>query len=242
MTYYKNQLRLERMQVDMQYHAAFNYWGLKGVIAERWAHGPVFGAWVDLGNQVTLTQGPSGTDSAAVGFYGLNTAGFNAEPVGNREQTQSNAAEWVGDVMEVLQPKRVTRLAVMWFAMHAVADPVGASKKLRDRYYQPDKLETLLPERDTGNFHNAVEIFLNDGPKQTSIVIGVIGPPHKGTYLSVPDADRDSRWWMGIRVHTVIFDEDNGVADPKPAVTDLMNESYSDLMHAVDQSFQSILS
>jgi hypothetical protein len=242
MTYHQNQLKLARLQVDMQYHAAFNYWGLKGVIAERWAHGPLFGAWTDMGGQVALTKAAPITGANVQGIYGLNAAAFNTEPVDNKDHVKKDVADWVGDVMDVLQPKRVTRLAVNWMALHRATDPEGVSAKLRARYYQEEKLVALLPNREFGDFHDAVEIFLHDGPKQTSIVLGVVGPPHRGMFFLSPDPERDSAWWLGIRVLTVILDEENGVQDPVAATQGLIDESYADLMNVVSHSFQALLS
>lgn len=36
----RSQLILRKFEVQLQYHAAYLYWGLRGALAEKWAHGP----------------------------------------------------------------------------------------------------------------------------------------------------------------------------------------------------------
>jgi hypothetical protein len=224
---------LARMQVDVGYHAAFMFWGLKGVVAERWAHGPTFGAWTDLGNQVNLNQSSSPAEVTKTAYYGINASGFNAEPVENRTETEAEAVSLIADVMEVFKPKRVTRISCTWWGLLPVKDPARTSEKLRERFYQEKEIEALLPEgRELGDIHNSAEFFTDDGRKNCTLVLGVVGPPHKGYYFAIPNEKRDSSWHLGLRYTSNIIDDDDGIAEPVAALRALLDEAYSDYRHA----------
>ena len=44
MDYRVDKLHLRRYDLQINYHAAYLYWNLRGILAEKWAHGPLFGA------------------------------------------------------------------------------------------------------------------------------------------------------------------------------------------------------
>ena len=167
MPFDREQLRLERLNIDMAYDSAFSYWNLRGVLAERWAHGPVFGAWADAGQQVNLNPGPDADDGDAhiTAMYGIKISGLLAE--GERTEGASELAlQWLSDVYEVLQPRRVTRISVQMFGLYPVTNPEQASRRLRSHYYRSDNLKAALPERLRGQedrFHSAINWIVLDG-------------------------------------------------------------------------------
>lgn len=238
-----DRLTLARMQVDVNYHVAFTYWSLKGVIAERWGHGPLFGAFADLGNQVTLTPTPGQTSRSGQvqAYYGLQAAGFNAEPVTDRAAMQQNAVSWISDVVDVLKPQRVVRVSVNLFGLYPVRDAERASERLRERFYNAGELAKILPERDFTARHTAVESFLVTGDEQTTIVIGAYGPPHKGAYFATTDPERDSHWWMGVRAHGALVRDDTGIVGPAGEVDRLLDQTYADFMSAARRALPTIV-
>jgi hypothetical protein len=47
-------IRLARFQVETSYHSAYQCLSIRGVLAERWGHGPIFEAFNDQGMQIAL--------------------------------------------------------------------------------------------------------------------------------------------------------------------------------------------
>jgi hypothetical protein len=238
-----DRLQLARMQVDVNYHVAFTYWSLKGVIAERWGHGPLFGSFVDLGNQVTLSRAPEHgiprNDLQA--YYGIQASGFNAEPVSDRKAAQVDAVSWIGDVLTVLKPQRVVRVLVNLLGLYPVTNIRRASERLRERFYNEAELRKVLPTRDEAGFHSAIESILVDGDRQTTIVVGAVGPPHKGFYFATPNEERDNRWWMGVRAFGVIARDEDGISDASAELRRLLDQTYADYMRAARTSLPTIV-
>ena len=228
----KSQLRVARFQVDVNYNACFPYWSLKGVLAERWAHGPVFGAFLDQGNQVTLSPAASeGAVSPPIqAYYGIVASGYNNESATDIREAREQSLAWLSDVIAVLNPRRITRLSVGWFGLYPITDAPHASKLLRERYYT-SAVARLTPQDRFPVLHSAADSFLVNGPEQLSVIVGVVGPPHKGLFFAHPSNERDSRWWMGVRVNAAILNED-GIGKSIPELKRLVDQSYNDFNHA----------
>ena len=64
MPFRADQLVIERLDVQLTYHSAYTYWSLKGVLAERWAHGAIFGAYGEQPQQISLQPSPEHGQSA----------------------------------------------------------------------------------------------------------------------------------------------------------------------------------
>jgi hypothetical protein len=227
----REQLRLERFSVEAHYHSAYNFWGLRGVIAERWAHGPYFGAFAEPGpQQVTLTPASDRPNPLSLqAFYGLKSSGFNFETVQDTTFAKRLANEWFADVFEVLKPRRTVALSASWFQLYPAGNPERASRKLRDAYYggHDAQLSRLKPARFS-SYHSAVEMLMVQGPIAGSVIIGVVGPPHRGQFFANDISDRDSRWWVGVR-YNLRHNSDDGIEDPVAAIENLIDESARDL-------------
>ena len=242
MAFDPKKVRLERFRVELRYHAAYNYLSLKGVLAERWAHGPLFGAFVDQGNQVTLTPEKGFAVDRVDGIYGLRASSFDREKVSNASRSYEQAIQWLSDVVEVLGPKRTTRATANWFGLYPLSNidaARAATNRLVTRYYSKDHLKLIQPKDFEDNFVAVNGLSLR-GDLQLSYDLGVIGPPHKGTFFGVPDEDRDSKWWMGVKI-TLTRDDDDGIGDPVDAVKQVIQEgskSYENfLMHGLASVF-----
>ena len=244
MSFDPTKVRLERLKTDLHYHAAYNYLSLKGVLAERWAHGPIFGALADLGNQVKLTP-ESGFDKDRVeGMYGLRYSYFDRELVRDRKNTNEQTLEWFGDVIDVFDPRVITKVSIQYFALYPlsnIAAAESATQKLRRHYYNEDKIDGLLPQGFDHNFV-ALDGLCLDHEREWHLVVGAVGPPHKGRFFGVADPQRDENWWMGLNFHLVRKnDEGLGDGDPMSVIENAMNDASAEYDRLVMQALGSVL-
>lgn len=234
----RKKLVVARFSTDVVYHTAYNYLSLKGLLAERWAHGPVFGAFQEGAYQIDLSPGPNEPEGPRA-FYGIKQSGFTVEPVEDVKTAVRLSNAWHGDVIEVLEPKRVVRLQVNWFLTYPVRNPDAASKRVRDRYYKPSELGTLRPERYS-SYHSAVENFIAEGPDRWTLVVGVVGPPHEGQFFSRPVEGRDDRWWMGVRL-TLIRVKDDGFENPLDELKEMIAFTDADLDRVITKALPALV-
>lgn len=230
--YEPGRLRTERFNVDVQYHSAYNFLSLRGVLAERWAHGPYFGAYAEpTQQQVTLTP-PSDAESRLQAFYGLKASGFSSERIDDLDLTTRLARDWFSDVFEVLNPKRIISMSIEWFALYPVSNPDRVSKRLREAYYNEGaQLSRLKPDR-FAHFHSAIDMLMLNGDDQASLIAGVVGPPHRGArFFVTADAERDSAWWFGLRYSTRRSSSDDGLA--REGLDELMSTSQTEFKRLV---------
>ena len=238
-------MRFERFSVDMAYHSAYTYLSLKGVLAERWAHGPLFGAFTEAAAQITLSPPaaePGGAAPRSVqAFYGLKATGFLYEQLRRNELSDvtGDAVSWLGDVNTVLTPRRVVQVNVGWFLLHPIENAERSSRLLRDRYYNGTNAARLKPER-YGSYHSAVENVVTQGRDMYTIVLGVVGPPHKGQFFTYEDPARDGRWWMGLRTGWWCRDEE-GIEDPVDRVREMVSQSRVDVIALARVGFSSVI-
>lgn len=217
-------LRLERFQVEVGYPAAFRFWTFKGVLADKYAHGPKFGAFADLGNQVKLTPTGGFEKDRAEAIYGIKGASFDQELVADHEQVRDEARRWFEDVFQVLEPKKITRVRAHWFALYPVGNEDAArsrSQKIRLHYYDKDKLEIIQP--DYRSRLAAIDTLCVDDDKKWSVIIGAVGPPHRNVYFGVPDPERDRKWWMGLNFNLARENED-GLTEDGAALCSVVEE------------------
>lgn len=245
MPFREDKVRFERFSADSAYHAAYNFLSLKGVLAERWAHGPVFGAFADTGNQITLTPGPDPEIARPTrlvqAFYGLKSSGFHYEQLPRSEVggIAEIAAAWHKDAMTVLVPRRTTQLVVGWFLLHPISNPEKSSRLLRERYYKSEATALLKPERYS-SYHSAVETLIDQGDEAYTIVLGVVGPPHKGQFFAHAGPDRDSRWWMGLRT-SYSRRNDDGLEEPAEQIRDMISQSRIDVIELARIGFRGLI-
>jgi hypothetical protein len=236
-------IRLERFLAEVGYHAAWNYLSLKGVIPERWGHGPLFGAVTDQGNQVTLSPAAGIEEENVAAVYGVRASSYDRECVQDREQAQSEAKRWLRDVLEVLSPRRTTKVRLSWFALYPFATQQSAESadaRLKARYFDESNLEPLLPDGYSSHFA-AVNSFCMDQGRQWSLEMGLVGPPHKGNFFAVPVAERDTKWWMGLKFTLIRRDEEEGLGPAPADILDaLIAEGSSEYDRLILQGFGSV--
>lgn len=191
----------------MAFHAAYQYWNLRGVLAERWAHGPTFGSYREGPDFINLLPANE-EDMRLVAAYGLRGASLIAEGGKWTEGAIALAEKWLVDAYTTLEPRRTTSIRTQVVGLYPVKDPERASRKLRERFYKDEELSKVVPSRFVF-FHAAVEIMALEAPPPASIVVGVYGPPHRDQgFFGFPDGERDGEWWMCIRAVSHQTDED----------------------------------
>jgi hypothetical protein len=233
-------VRLERFRVEMVYHSAYNYLSLKGVLAERWAHGPIFGAMTDQGNQVTLTPEDGFKEDRVDGIYGIKASSFDRECVKSKTESYEQAKQWLGDVLEVLKPKRTTRIAGHWFALYPLTnvDAAEAATRRLKVHYLKDEVGNLQPEGYENNFVALTGASLR-GDRLRSFDLGAVGPPHKGSFFAIPDKGRDESWWMGLKFNLNRTNED-GIDEPAAAIEELLADGDKEFDELVQTSMTAI--
>lgn len=248
MAYDPARFQIERFNVELNYHAAFNYWNLRGVIAERWGHGPIFGARNENPLQVALlpaaTPQDPGKDVRIQASYGISASGVLAEGETWVLEAQDIAVEWLRDAVEVLKPKRTTRAQTQLFGLYPVEDAVQASRRLRGRYFRADNLESLLPNRlrnERDRFHAAVNWFIPTGDRTHSLIAGAVGPPHQGQFFAWPNPERDRQWWMGLNLVLLDANDDPGIDDPVAVIERQMRDAFEDLAHIAGALLQDVI-
>jgi hypothetical protein len=235
MPFDRKQLRLERFQAEVGYHAAYLFWNLRGVLAERWAHGPLFGATNETPQQVSLMPIWGETpDQRLQAAYGLRACGVVGEGQEWVTEARGIAADFISDGLEVLRPKRVVRVAVNLFGLYPVPDMIQASRRLRSTFYRSEALEAVLPEseRTRSDFHSAIDFIVPDGDSGTnlSVIVGAVGPPHRGSFFAVADPERDDQWWIGLRVERREVVE-QGISNPRRALSAMLGRASDDFEH-----------
>jgi hypothetical protein len=227
--YNERKLRVERIYLEASFHAAYRYWNLRGVLAERWAHGPYFGGYREGADQVVLLPGPAEDHGLRIqGLYGLRTASFNAEGTEATHLAAELAEKWFRDVYDVLAPRRTTLLRAQIFGLYPVKDPLRVSGRLRARFYNDEHLRTMVPSR-FNDYHAAVEFLALDPDPRLSAVVGVVGPPHRHDgFFAIADPERDDSWWLGFRMASVDAREDDGFDDPVGTLLGMLGAAQND--------------
>lgn len=247
MPYDESLLRIERFDSQINYHAAYNYWSLRGVLAERWAHGPIFGGTQRSEEQTVLVPptGPDQPDLRLLAVYGLRAAALNAEGENWVPRAQKLVSEWYSDVLEVLKPKRCVRMSVDVFALYPIDDPIEASTRLRSAFYNAEKVKQILPDdlherRD--DFHAALDFIvpLDEQGSAVSVVVGAVGPLHKGLFFAQPDEARDNQWWLGVRYDRRRI-EPEGHKDVLGRITKMAKVSVADTEQVARRVFTEVL-
>jgi hypothetical protein len=233
-------LRIERINTEISYHATYTFYGLKGVLAERWAHGPIFGAVGELGTaQLNLTpQSGENLDERLVAVVGLRACALLAEGPRWTQDARPIAREWFEDVYTVLKPQRTVTVRTEVLALYPIRDPYAATRHLVSGYYQDDKLTAFTGSE---RYLAAVETFSPDENPQKTLIMGVIGPPHRNQFFTFPDPQRDEHWWMGLRFNYGVVDED-GIADPLAGLATELEQVFSDLNRLARSALPSLVS
>jgi hypothetical protein len=226
----------ERFSAEVSYDAAFAYWNLRGVLAERWGHGPIFAAMGEAANQVNLTPvtEPGDADNRIQVVYGLKGSGLLAEGPERTAQAREVADHWFPDVYEVLAPRKTVRMNVQLFGLYPITNAEQVSRRLRGHFYRNEHLLAALPDRlreHQDSLHGAINwisIGDQDGTKRlTSLIAGIVGPVHAGAFFTFANAERDQGWWMGINVTLSRIGEE-GIRPEVESLRELIADASAD--------------
>jgi hypothetical protein len=89
-------------------------------LAEKWAHGPRFGAYSLDSDRLLLTKVAG--DNTVVGACGLKASAFSSEEGAAIKDSERTALEWLDDCIEVLRPQHFTRVYVKIIYSYTVQD------------------------------------------------------------------------------------------------------------------------
>lgn len=226
-----------RFEVVLAYPAAFLYWDLRGVIAERWCHGPHFIAFGDLGERVVLRSSPSdggrSGDALLAANVGLRQATFLAEaPDRNRAEVTKLALEFLADCLAVLKPRGLHRILVKEFWSVAAVDFSDAQGWLDETFGLVD----LAPSGEwdsvaAGLSFNARRAMAG-GLLTSSGTFGLYGKEQASEWFeaTLPDLDSSFAVGLGWQHALVSFSNDElELPDPTQAVSDMVSGSTAGL-------------
>ena len=224
---------LRRLDLSVTYQPAFLFWNLKGVLAERWAHGPYFGAVQDQGNQITLLPDPEqkGTAGEPNAVGGIAISAFTWESPPSLGTSSGVAVEWLTDVLTALDPKTVVRI---WGRQHwvlplrnpaavqsaIVANLPALSEHVPNGYGAPYSGLSFNADRHIANVTRLL-----------SVHVGIIRPGTSKTYWSSPSPD-DDQPMLGIFVEVTDTAPDT-IPDPKRALRELSTALENDARHVL---------
>jgi hypothetical protein len=230
----RKKLRVERFSAEVAYVAAYRYWSLRGVLAERWAYGPVFGAYREGPDQTYLSPPSTDDDGRIEAAYGLRGAAVFAEGASRTGEAPKVAETWFTDVYAAYDPPKTTAVQVTLTALYPIKNPKRVAAALRERNYRDEELRKVVPAR-FGNFFAGIELAAVEGPERFTLSAGVIEPrlvPDPMFYWPDPDGTRDQQSWMLMKLSTSHRD-DAGLAEPVTRVKELTDMAFEDLSTAV---------
>jgi hypothetical protein len=220
-------LKLRKLELQMHYHAAYQFWNLKGVIAEKWGHGPHFGAYSESSNEVRLTVA-AGKPSPLVGVYGLRVSAFGAEHQ-RFEDASGLAVEWMSDCLETLRPILVNRLVLRLYYAYPVHDAQRVSQALASEYPGVEQLwDSEAYDTVHGGLQSQQIRSLEDGgQKVTSVIFGAYSPNQQREWFNVVDA-YDGPWTLGFHYFQERRSSDAGFSDRQSEIDQLIKEARAE--------------
>ncbi len=225
MVYQPKNLYLRRFEVQVHYDAAYLYWNLRGVIAEKWGHGPLFGGYGEMADRTTLSLGV-GENADVVGVYGLKFIAWNWERMADIDEGKELALEWVHDCLQVLTPQVVKRV----FVRLQYAYPVGATrtkveKQMRNEF---EGLDLFNPAGYAEIVHGAQFQAHKESDGVKVVASGIFGlySPEQAEELFNSKQDVDTDWCLGL------FYDRNEMCD------DGFNDPLATLIAAIDTAFK----
>jgi hypothetical protein len=235
-------LKIERYQVELSYHATWTFSGLKGILGEKWAHGPIFGAYAEVGTgQVNLTPAPEVEDQRLTAVAGIRASGLLAEGNYWTRRAKQIGQEWLQDVVELLKPQRVVGMRHEMFGLYPIRNPEAVTRRLVTKYYNAEEFTRALGDSNEGAY-TALDVFApeRDGAPARSFIVGVVGPPHKGMFFTHDDAARDKAWWMGVRLNQFLSNED-GIDNPLAGLESMISGAEKEFRRIVTTTLLSLV-
>ncbi len=226
---------LRKLELQMAHQPSFLFWDLKGAVAERWSHGPHFGAVADQGNQITLQsdeeQDAKGHGHRA-GVAGIMVSNFVWEMPPQRLSAGEVSVEWLRDCVTAFKPKVVHRIVAREQWTIALDDPDAVQSALGARYPEiSEHVPSGYGPPYSGLSFNATR-QASGASRLLSVTVGIIREGMSAQYFNVHD-DGDTAPILGVFVD-VTDTNPKGIASP---ASHLREASL-----AVDRDAQHVLS
>lgn len=200
LAYDKKKLELRRFEVQVHYHSAYQYWNLRGILAEKWAHGPHFGGVGGGPDHVSLTPPPD-TVADLIAVYGLKVSAFNWERPDPNAEAQALALEWLGDCIEVLAPRHFVSVQVKTFHLYPLRerDAVTVAKTMTERY---PGIDQLWPGNDDKVYPGLTYQARGTNPYGTHLQTAIYGiyNSDQRAALFASERNSDPKWALGLQI------------------------------------------
>jgi hypothetical protein len=129
----RGRMTLRHCEVQLLYDAAFLYWGVAGVLAERWGHGPTFAAYSFNSDRLLLSKVAG--DNTVAAICGLKGSAFSSEETGIELSSVSKLAlQWLSECAEVLRPRHITRAYVKIAYSYPIQSPERVAGAIFEEY------------------------------------------------------------------------------------------------------------
>jgi hypothetical protein len=165
---------LRRYELQVAYDTAFLFMNFRGLVGERWGHGPYFNAWGEQPGQVTFTS--SATDQSLTGVVGIRVSSLIWHSPDTRDQAASLAENFLADCVEVVKPRTVRNIIVKQHHILPTTEAEELNGLLLADY---PNLDGIIPpnytESNSGLSFNATEIH-GSVTRRATAVVGIYLP------------------------------------------------------------------
>jgi hypothetical protein len=226
------EVNLRRFEIVVNYSAAFLFWNLRGILAEKWAHGPHFGAFSDQGpSQFTLTADagpmdqPIGANESKVrtaGMAGLRQSSFVWEDPIRQKAAEEIGLQWLTDVIDVAKPKVVQRIHIRRYHSKSIRRPDAVQKKIDDEFLSGNSV-------GPPNYHhkfNGVAFQYREHDLTTTGQFGIWGNNQTSQWFMGPSPN-DKEWNLGLFMDFML-DSKAGFDDPLSELNNLITQSRTE--------------
>jgi hypothetical protein len=186
---------LRRYEIQVAYDTAFLYLGTRGVVAEKWGHGPYFQAWSEQPGQITLTQTADATSQLS-GVLGIRISLVVWQKPKSRESASQLSCEFLSDCVKAFQPQNIRSVGVKLHYISPTEQPQVLNAKLLEEH--PTLAQIIPPGHETtysGLMFNA-ELHDRDDQIRSSCNLGIYPKEASQQYFGYEDED-DPQWAMG---------------------------------------------
>lgn len=239
MAYEQNKLRLRRFETQINHHSAFLFWNLKGVMAEKWAHGPHFGAYQQEPDRLVLTK-KAGQPSDLVAICTLKGSAFISEDM-LYPKIQPLVESWFADCIEVFQPRVVNTLNQKVFYAYPVKDAEKVNGLVLKQY---PGLGTFPPDDYEERFA-AAQFQVRRTEKGEHIttpgIFGMYSPEQSKILFSTRVADFDEQWNLGLSYETTRTSQPKGFDEPMGALNRFLDAAYKESKQLVNRTIARVL-
>jgi hypothetical protein len=186
---------LRRYEIQILYDTAFLFLGTRGVVAEKWGHGPYFEAWSEQPGQITLTQSAA-VPSPLLGIMGIRVSLVVWQTPKSRESASALSSEFLSDCIQAFQPQAIRRVIIKMHYISPTTQPQALNAKLLQDH---PTIAQIIPdghdETYSGVMFNALSHHRDDQIR-SMCTLGIYSKEATQQFFGYEDED-DPEWAMG---------------------------------------------